>query len=89
MELAEDGDEAGVVGGGFLGREGASGAEGSRTLYIAVSERACPEPAEGPGCCGCTRLRCASSSSPKARMRAFAASSHEEKGKWSKQRVLL
>lgn len=28
VELAEDGDEAGVVGGGFLGREGASGAEG-------------------------------------------------------------
>ena len=61
----------------------------SRTLYIAVSERACPEPVEGPGCCACTRLRCASSSSPKARMRAFAASSHAGKGKGSKQRVLL
>ena len=72
VELAEDGDEAGVVVAVSLGVRARPARRASRTLYIAVSER--------PGCCACTRLRCASSSSPKARMRAFAASSHAGKG---------
>ena len=73
MELAQDGDEAGVVDSLFFGREGASGAEGFEDVIHRGERKA-------------RVLRLHSLAVrvqflAKARMRAFAASSHAGKGK--------